>query len=175
MPGVGGAGRALLDGCPEGARKASLVWGSRAGTKAPMVEGPGADEIAPVGSPEGEARLVRSTEQRSWAGGMQRGAKLPLPRCAVLHAHILRTVLTVMLLSRGGRLRLALSQENITQPPRMFPEKTAAIGKRFVNERGSAEARFFRNPDALHFANRTNGDVAEPVVGAFGWLCRRKI
>ena len=71
-----------------------------------MVEGPGADEIAPVGSPEGEAHLVRSTEQRSWAGGCNGGRSCPLAKM-----------------------------------------------------RGITRA---------HLASRTNGDVAEPAVGAFG-------
>src|SRR5271166_4179233 len=51
----------------------------------------------PVGSPEGEAHLVRSTEQRSWSGGCNGGRSDPLgkmrepsgERWRVEHAHIL--------------------------------------------------------------------------------------
>ena len=50
----------LVDGWPEGERKSPLVWGFRAGTKALLIMGPG-DEIAPVGSPEGEAPMVGSS------------------------------------------------------------------------------------------------------------------
>src|ERR1017187_1890133 len=54
----------------------------------------------PVGSPEGEARLVRSTERRSWSGGCNGGRSCPLAkmreppgeRSRGLPAHILRAV-----------------------------------------------------------------------------------
>ena len=49
-------------------REGSLGLGVQGGHEGPHGQGSGADEIAPVGSPEGEARLVRSTEQRSWPG-----------------------------------------------------------------------------------------------------------
>jgi hypothetical protein len=71
--------------------------GSKGGTKArPLVRGPRGQERPMAGSPEGGAPRSGAGAE-SPAQGMQRGRSTPCQdeperRCAVLHAHILRTL-----------------------------------------------------------------------------------
>jgi hypothetical protein len=117
-----------------------------------LVVGPG-DEIATVGS----------TGRKPWPGDAtgvgeppcqdERGRRLS--GCAVLHAHILRTVLPVMFLILWRVAAAEFVGGTITQTSRAFPQKIAGIGEEIVNERGSSGRGFFRNPDAVRLAHRS--------------------
>lgn len=123
-----------------------------------MVVGPG-DEIATVGS----------TGWKPWPGDAtgvgeppcqdERGRRLS--GCAVLHAHILRSVLTVTLvnLRRVDAAELTWSDYNANGTH--VSRKIAGIGEEIVNERGSSGAWFFRNPDAVRSAHRSALSRAE--------------
>src|ERR1039457_431688 len=106
-PGAGPDGGRLVDGGPGGERslpRSGGPWRARrlSWSKPLATQRSGGRRVKrlPVGSPEGEARLVRSTERRSWSGGCNGGRSCPLAkmreppgeRSRGLPAHILRAV-----------------------------------------------------------------------------------